>query len=177
MIINHYRVPLKKGTFLIPCIIFNFWSQVEKTAAERIPDIYHRHHRRCLCRDKNTKCPIDAHCHCHYRRDPRILDWEVLQVLSFWVFLDFGKEFPSFLKISCQNQRKHRRSKLAELFEILCNPWISSAMAMAMSIYRTLCVLVIFKFETSQQQPRMFFISRPLMQLVINYQMFCNTSK
>ena len=25
---------------------------------------------------------------------------------------------------------------------ILCNPWISSAMAMAMSIYRTLCVLV-----------------------------------
>ena len=26
--------------------------------------------------------------------------------------------------------------------EILCNPWISSAMAMAMSIYRTLCVLV-----------------------------------
>ena len=27
---------------------------------------------------------------------------------------------------------------------ILCNPWISSAMAMAMSIYRTLCVLVFF---------------------------------
>ena len=27
---------------------------------------------------------------------------------------------------------------------ILCNPWISSAMAMAMSIYRTLCVLVIY---------------------------------
>ena len=25
---------------------------------------------------------------------------------------------------------------------IFCNPWISSAMAMAMSIYRTLCVLV-----------------------------------
>ena len=29
---------------------------------------------------------------------------------------------------------------------ILCNPWISSAMAMAMSIYRTLCVLVVFVF-------------------------------
>ena len=27
-------------------------------------------------------------------------------------------------------------------FVILCNPWISSAMAMAMSIYETLCVLV-----------------------------------
>ena len=27
-------------------------------------------------------------------------------------------------------------------YAILCNPWISSAMAMAMSIYRTLCVLV-----------------------------------
>ena len=35
----------------------------------------------------------------------------------------------------CQSQRKLRISKL-------CNSWISSAMAMAMSIYRTLCVLV-----------------------------------
>ena len=31
---------------------------------------------------------------------------------------------------------------------IFCNPWISSAMAMAMSIYRTLCVLVSFKFHS-----------------------------
>ena len=30
---------------------------------------------------------------------------------------------------------------------ILCNPWISSAMAMAMSIYRTLCVLVFLKIS------------------------------
>ena len=30
---------------------------------------------------------------------------------------------------------------------ILCNPWISSAMAMAMSIYRTLCVLVFENFD------------------------------
>ena len=35
----------------------------------------------------------------------------------------------------CQSQRKLRISKL-------CNSWISSAMAMAMSICRTLCVLV-----------------------------------
>ena len=26
----------------------------------------------------------------------------------------------------------------------ICSPWISSAMAMAMSIYRTLCVLVLY---------------------------------
>ena len=29
---------------------------------------------------------------------------------------------------------------------IFCNPWITSAMAMAMSIYRTLCVLYGFVF-------------------------------
>ena len=57
--------------------------------------------------------PLMEHC----RRDPRILDWELLQVLSFWVFLDFGKEFPSFLKISCQNQRKHRRSNLQNILQ------------------------------------------------------------
>ena len=31
---------------------------------------------------------------------------------------------------------------------LLCNPWISSAMAMAMSIFRTLCVLVSLKFHS-----------------------------
>ena len=33
---------------------------------------------------------------------------------------------------------------LQNFYAILCNPWISSAMTMAMSIYRTLCVLVYF---------------------------------
>ena len=35
--------------------------------------------------NKNTKCPIDAHCHRHCRRDPRIAKncIEVLQILSF----------------------------------------------------------------------------------------------
>ena len=28
---------------------------------------------------------------------------------------------------------------LQNIYAILCNPWISSAMAMAMSIYRTVC--------------------------------------
>ena len=49
--------------------------------------------------NKNTKCPIDAHCHRHCRRDPRITKaWKILQVLSFRVFLDFGKNFLSFLR-------------------------------------------------------------------------------
>ena len=26
----------------------------------------------CRQRNKNTKCPIDAHCYCHCRKDPRI---------------------------------------------------------------------------------------------------------
>ena len=31
--------------------------------------------------NKNTKCPIDAHCHRHCRKDQRIAKyWEVLQV-------------------------------------------------------------------------------------------------
>ena len=80
-------------------------------------------------------------------------------------------------KLLAKVKENSEAQNLQKFYAILCNPWISSAMAMAKSIYRTLCVLVIFKFETSQQQPRMFFISRPLMQLVINYQMFCNTSK
>ena len=134
--------------------------------------------------NKNTKCPIDAHCHRHCRRDPRITK-NCIEDLFFWVFFDFGKKFDSYwfqlgwisvvfslrfenlvilsmegtpepeenmsscgelsrgrftsaqtsaAQTSCQSQRK--------LNAILCNPWISSAKAMAMSIYRTLCVLV-----------------------------------
>ena len=100
--------------------------------------------------NKNTKYPIDAHGHRHCGKDPRITK-DCIEVLSFRVFFDFGKKFELHwfdLKLSentlaqtsttqtfCQSQRKLRISKL-------CNSWISSAMAMAMSIYRTLCVLV-----------------------------------
>ena len=42
--------------------------------------------------NKNTKCPIDAHCHRHCRRDPRITK-DCIEVLSFRVFFDFGKKF------------------------------------------------------------------------------------
>ena len=37
---------------------------------------------------------------------------------------------------------------------ILFDPWIFSAMAMAMSIYRTLCVLVKFVFLSLQEYPK-----------------------
>ena len=47
----------------------------------------------------------------------------------FWVFFNFDKE-------NSEAQNLHN------FYVILCNPWISSAMTMAMSIYRTLCVLV-----------------------------------
>ena len=47
---------------------------------------------------------------------------------------------------SCQIQGKLRTLKLSELAKLF-NPWISSAMAMAMSIYRTLCVLVSWKYH------------------------------
>ena len=38
--------------------------------------------------------------------------------------------------------RENSEAQNLQNLPILCNPWISSAMAMAMSIYRTLCVLV-----------------------------------
>ena len=44
-------------------------------------------------------------------------------------------------------QRKKQQLRLQNFYAILCNPWISSAMAMAMSIYRTLCVLVFLKIS------------------------------
>ena len=44
--------------------------------------------------------------------------------------LTLARSFSAFLKTSCQSQRKLSNSKLAEL---LCNPWISSAMAMAIA--------------------------------------------
>ena len=41
---------------------------------------------------------------------------------------------------------------------ILCNPWISSAMAIAMSIYRTLCVLVSLIVFPGKQGSNMLII-------------------
>ena len=46
--------------------------------------------------------------------------------------------------------------------EALCNPWISSAMVMAMSIYRTLCVLVQLRSLFS------FFLKISLLEMLFD---------
>ena len=57
-----------------------------------------------------------------------------------------GTEFLSFLLAKVKENSEAQN--LQNFCAILCNPWISSAMAMAMSIYRTLCVLVSFLLGT-----------------------------
>ena len=58
--------------------------------------------------NKKTKCPIDAHCHRHCRRDPRISkDWEVLHVLSS----EFGKKFLRKLKSFLPKSKKTQKLK------------------------------------------------------------------
>ena len=141
-----------------------------------------------LRKKKNTKCPIDAHCHRHCRRDPRISkdfkDWiEAKTQLASRNLLGPGPphepifvgdllRFPPGLLVlsaraSCSGLRSSyfsfwawspggslRSSKFmcdTKPKEVLCwvlapmqffDPWICSVMTMAMSIYRTLCVLV-----------------------------------
>ena len=65
----------------------------------------------------------------------------------------------SMTQTFCQSQRKLRISKL-------CNSWISSAMALAMSIYRTLCVLV----STSVPLFFFFFLKISLLEMLIAFQ-------
>ena len=57
--------------------------------------------------NKNTKCPTDAHCHRHCRRDPRITKdcIEFLQVLSFWVGKKFLRKLRNFLPKSRKTQK------------------------------------------------------------------------
>ena len=74
--------------------------------------------------NKNTKCPIDAHCHRHCRKDPRITKdcIEVLQVLSFWVFIDFGKKFLRELRnflIKSKKTQKLKTCRTSQSFVIL----------------------------------------------------------
>ena len=56
-----------------------------------------------------------------------------------------GTEFLSFHLPKIKENSEAQN--LQNFYAILCNPWISSAMAMAMSIYRTLCVLVFLKIS------------------------------
>ena len=59
-------------------------------------------------KNKNTKCPTDAQCHRHCRRDPRnTKDWEVLQVLSS----EFGKKFLRKLKSFLPKSKKTEKLK------------------------------------------------------------------
>ena len=68
----------------------------------------------------------------------RSKDWEDLKVLSFWIFLDWSQEVSQISEKLLSKVKEN----LQNFHAIFCNPWISSAMAMAMSINRTLCVLV-----------------------------------
>ena len=61
--------------------------------------------------------------------------------------LRFTSAQTSTTQTSCQSQENPKVKNLQNFDAILCNPWISSAMAMAMSIYRTLCVLVFSKIS------------------------------
>ena len=107
-------------------------------------------------RNKNTKCPIDAHCHRHCRRDPRITKDSIgarTQGLAPHKFPYSLKIFLGFLLASWYSRSSFRSSYFEhggqEVLRWILAPmqsWISSAMAMAMSIYRTLCVLVIIIF-------------------------------
>ena len=61
----------------------SFWNQ-ETTNKNQLLTSYRQTCLPQILVNKNTKCPIDAHCHRHCRKDSRITkDWEVLQVLSF----------------------------------------------------------------------------------------------
>ena len=57
---------------------------------------------------------------------------------------------PVQLKLMAKVKENSEAQNLQNFYAILCNPWISSAMAMAMSIYRTLCVLVFLKISLQE---------------------------
>ena len=63
------------------------------------------------------------------------------KLLSFhWLWQEVSQRAEKLLDKVEENSEAQNLQNLP----ILCNPWIFSAMAMAMSIYRTLCVLVIY---------------------------------
>ena len=77
-----------------------------------------------ICQNKNTKCPIDAHCTSPLQK-------------KLW------REFSQLSEKFCAKVEENPEAQnLQNFYAILCNSWISSAMAMAMSIQRTLCVLL-----------------------------------
>ena len=68
-----------------------------------------------------------------------ILQLLLLSFLFLWLWQEVSQLFEKFISKVKENSEAQN---LQNANEILWNPWIFSAMAMAMSIYRTLCVLV-----------------------------------
>ena len=54
----------------------------------------------------------------------------------------------------------HQLNETHEFIAILGNPKICSAMALAMSIYRTLCVLVFFKLDLNPRDLSIFLLQQ-----------------
>ena len=63
-------------SFMINIKVTNMKSTAEKLLSTNPKSVKNRH----FCMNKNTKCPIDAHCHRHCRRDPRIAE----KFCKFW---------------------------------------------------------------------------------------------
>ena len=67
--------------------------------------------------NKNTKCPIDAHCHRHCRKDLRIINvckefpmhsWCLWRIIGFLSFLASSAFFPLLWVKPSKNRRKQK---------------------------------------------------------------------
>ena len=117
----------------LPKTMSNEWNfQVKKrTKNEKLPWVKVLESVSLGHLNKNTKCPLDAHCHSHHRR-------EFMYTYTY-----------TYTCVHTVTQRFLRSSRIQRIFSkapriptelvILGNPGIFSAMAMAMSIYKTLC--------------------------------------
>ena len=79
---------------------------------------------------------------------------------KFWTS-EFSSE-----KLLAKVEENSEAQNLQNFYAILCNPWISSAMAMAMSIYRTLCVLVLMALGIQES-------GRRITALLLSGKSFC----
>ena len=151
-------------------LVVSPWAKKEPLRARWATEVDHSHQNHRLKKVAPWVCTVGIRVRCvrfchrvvdilEFLVDIALKSLFVGTVVSFWSSLTptppppllfFQRNFSnlSFLNISlsfsalfsCQSQRKLRN--LQNFYAIPCNPWISSAMAMAMSIYRTLCVLV-----------------------------------
>ena len=95
--------------------------------------------------NKNTKSPSDAIAIAIAEEIQGLhkssASFELLSFLWLWQEV-FQKAEKLLAKV-----KENSEPQILKNLPILCNPWISSVMAMAMSIYRTLCVLVFLKIS------------------------------